>query len=80
MLFGERLYAERKKSKLSAEKLAEECEISRSYITLIENGRRTPGKKVLAKIADALHIKVSVVLNWYLENIAQKIQKDLKIS
>ena len=79
-LFGERLREERIKQHMTVEVVAKNCGVSRSYITLIENGRRAPGKKILAKIADALHIKVSVVLNWYLEDVAQKIQKELKIS
>ena len=79
MLFAERLYAERKKAKLSAEKLAKECGISRSYITLIENGKRLPGKKIIPKIAIALHVKTAVVLNWYLDDITQKMKKQLKV-
>lgn len=79
-LFGQQLRKERKKQNLTVQAVADSCGISRSYITLIENGHRQPGKKILAKIADALHIKVSIVLNWYLEDVAQKIQKDLQIS
>lgn len=56
--------------------IAKACGISRSYITLIENGRRNPGKKILIKIAVVLQIKKAVVINWYLEDISQKIQKD----
>lgn len=74
MLFGERLRNERKKHQLSAESLAEICGVSRSYITLIENGTRRPGKKVLPKLADGLKIKNSVIINWYLEDIKAKLQ------
>jgi transcriptional regulator with XRE-family HTH domain len=77
-LFGERLRKEREKKGLTAEKFAKACGVSRSYITLIENGQRLPGKKNIAKIAVVLNIKTEIVLNWYLEDIAQKIQKDLK--
>ena len=76
-LFGDKLRKERKNLNLTVETVANNCGVSRSYITLIENGRRAPGKKILAKIADALHIRVSVVLNWYLEDISQKIKKGL---
>ena len=53
--------------------IADSCGISRSYITLIENGKRLPWKKILPKIAVELQIKTTVVLNWYLGDISQKI-------
>lgn len=76
-IFGKYLREERKKQGLSAQAIANACGTSRSYISLIENGRRLPGKKVLPKIALALKIKTTVVINWYLETVSQKIQKDL---
>lgn len=75
-LFGEHLREERKKQGLTVQVIAKACGISRSYVTLIENGRRVPGKKILPKIAVALHLKIAVVSNWYLEDIGQKIQKN----
>lgn len=80
MRFGERLRLERKKYKLSAQDLARLCGVSRSYITLIENGKRLPGRKVIPKIALALYIKTNIIINWYLEDISQKMQKNLEIS
>lgn len=77
MTFGERLYKERKRKKLSSEELAMACGISRSYITLIENNKRAPGKKILSKIASALNIKTLIVLNWYLEDVALKVKEHL---
>ncbi len=74
MVFGERLYSERKKYNLSAEALAQACGVSRSYITLIENGRRLPGKKVIPKLAQALDIKTPTVIDWYLQDLKEKLQ------
>lgn len=74
MYFGNRLFDERKKRKLSAENLAKLCGISRSYITLIEGNHRLPGKKIIPKIAAALDIKTNIVINWYLEDIREKLQ------
>lgn len=74
MRFGERIYKARKRNKLSAEELAEKCEISRSYITLIENGKRMPGKKIIPKIASALKLKTNIIVNWYLEDLREKLQ------
>jgi len=73
MSFGERLRSERKKNNLSAQALAQLCEVSRSYITLIENGTRLPGKKTLPKIANALKIKINIIINWYLEDIRERL-------
>jgi transcriptional regulator with XRE-family HTH domain len=74
MSFGERLLKERKKHNLSAQTLAEACGVARSYITLIENGKRLPGRKVIPKIAIALHLKTNIIVNWYLEDLREKLQ------
>ena len=75
-LFGEKLRAERKRQSLTAQKIAEICGVSRSYITLIESNKRLPGKKIIPKLAIALQLKTSVVLNWYLMDVSQKILKE----
>jgi transcriptional regulator with XRE-family HTH domain len=74
MPFGKRLYNERKKNNLSAEELAKRCGVSRSYITLIENSKRLPGKKLIPKIAKSLNLKTNIVINWYLEDIRLKLE------
>ena len=73
-LFGDRLRGERKKQRQTVQMVAEACGTSRSYITLIENGKRLPGKKVLPKIATALNMKKVDVLNWYLEDLREKLK------
>lgn len=78
--FGNQLRTERKKLGLTVQTLAEDCGVSRSYITLIENGMRLPGRKVIPRLASALQIKPVVMLNWYLENVSQKMHEDLKLS
>lgn len=72
--FGQQLRRERKKQDLTVQMVAEACGTSRSYITLIENDLRLPGKKILPQIAIALNIKTSVVLNWYLEELRHKLE------
>jgi transcriptional regulator with XRE-family HTH domain len=79
MRLSERIYAERKKLGMSADELAKACEVSRSYITLIENGRRLPGAKLLPRIAGAFSIRPSLILDWYLEDLRDRMQRDLKI-
>lgn len=77
--FGERLREEREKLGLTVEEIAKACGTSSSFVTLIENGQRLPSKKTLPKIATALQIKITVVLNWYLEDISQKIKQGIEI-
>ena len=72
--FGRYLFEERKKQGLTVQMIANTCGTSRSYITLIENSRRFPGKKILSKIAGALQLKTTTVLNWYLEDLRQRLQ------
>lgn len=74
MLFGEKLRAERKKLGVATKIFAKMCGVSRSYVTLIENNKRLPGKKLLPRIAIALQLEKKVMLNWYLENISHRIQ------
>lgn len=73
MIFGKLLKEKRKKNNLSSESLAKLCGISRSYITLMENGKRLPGKKIIPKLAEALNLKTNEVINWYLEDIREKL-------
>jgi len=75
MSFAEHLRVERTKHNLSAEILARNCGISRSYVTLIENGKRLPSAKLLPKIAEQLGLKNHVVLNWYLEDVRSRLQR-----
>jgi len=73
MLLGDRLRIERKKLNLSAEQFALACGVSRSYITLIENSKRRPGREVIPKIAVALKLKTNIIVNWYLEDLREKL-------
>jgi len=75
--FGKQLITERKKQGLTVKVIAKACGTSRSYITLIENDHRLPGKKLIPKIASVLNLKTIVVLNWYLENIREEIQNGI---
>jgi transcriptional regulator with XRE-family HTH domain len=74
MAFGDRLRSERKKNKLSAQAFADACGLSRSYITLIENNKRLPGKRILRKIGEPLNLQPSAVITWYLEDIKEKLE------
>ena len=73
MFFAEHLRAIRKKLGLSAEELANRVHVSRSYITLLENGKRIPGKTLLPKIARALKLEKNVIVEWYLAEQKEKL-------
>ena len=73
MIFAENLRAKRESLGLTAEELATRVHVSRSYITLLENGKRLPGKTLLPKIARALRLEKSVIVGWYLTDQKEKL-------
>ena len=54
--FGEILRELRQAADVSQENLAFECELDRTYISLLERGRRQPSLKTLFALAEALQI------------------------
>ena len=56
--FGEKLQAERRKRKLSQEKLAELADVHRNYIGMLERSERNPSQVHIEKIAKALKMRV----------------------
>lgn len=72
MSFAKNLRIERKKLGLSAEELAERVGVSRSYITLLESGKRSPTKTIVAKIAKGLGVESWLVEEWFLEDKFKK--------
>jgi len=58
-VFGERVRSQREKLNLSQEKLAELCDLHRTYIGGIERGERNVSLENIQKIAKALKIKIS---------------------
>lgn len=72
MSFAKNLRNERKKLGLSTQELARKIGISRSYITLLENGKRPPTKTIIRKIAKGSGIKSWLVEEWFLEDQFKK--------
>ena len=56
---GSRIREKRAILNLSQEKLAEKCSFDRTYISLIERGKRNPSYKNLLKLAKGLCISIS---------------------
>lgn len=57
--FGNRLTKLRKERKMTQDKLAELSELTRVYISGIEQGKRNVSLEVIAQLAKALDIKIS---------------------
>ena len=63
-IFGQRLRELRKGKKLTQEEFADMCQLDRSYIASIEQGRRNVSLENIVKIVDALGISLSEFFNW----------------
>jgi transcriptional regulator with XRE-family HTH domain len=57
--FGQRLAAHRLKSGLTQEKVAELAKLDRSYISLVETGRRNPSIGTLRRIAKMIGVSLA---------------------
>ena len=55
-IFGKILQEERKAKKISQEKLAKLTGLDRTFISLIENGKRSPTFSTILKICSALEM------------------------
>jgi transcriptional regulator with XRE-family HTH domain len=69
-VFGKVLRTLREGKNLSQEKLAEYCDLDRTYISLLERGLRQPTISTIFKIADALDISPS--------ELVRKVELELK--
>lgn len=58
-IFGQVLRELRENENISQEKLAEYCDLDRTYISLLERGLRQPTITTLFKLSKALNIKPS---------------------
>lgn len=56
---GNRIREIRIQQKLSQEKLAEECNFDRTYISLVERGLRNPSFTNLCKFAEGLGVQIA---------------------
>jgi transcriptional regulator with XRE-family HTH domain len=60
--FGQAIKAVRELRGVSQEKLAELAEIDRTYVSMIERGKRQPTLEVASRIANALSTKLSEII------------------
>jgi transcriptional regulator with XRE-family HTH domain len=59
---GERIRSRREKLKLSQEALADRCGFDRTYISMLERGRRNPAFVNLIKLAEGLEMTLSTLI------------------
>jgi transcriptional regulator with XRE-family HTH domain len=64
-IFGKILQEERKTKNFSQEKLAKLTGLDRTFISLIENGKRNPTFTTILKICSALEIEPSQLFSIY---------------
>ena len=64
-VFGELLKELRTEQKITQEKLAELCNLDRTYISLLERGLRQPTLNTLIKLSEALNIKFSELMSKF---------------
>ena len=60
--FGKVLREIREKNHISQEKLAEHCDLDRTYISLLERGHRQPTITTIFKLSKALNISPSSLI------------------
>jgi transcriptional regulator with XRE-family HTH domain len=70
-IFGRVLKELRIKSGITQEVLAERSECDRTYPSLLERGRRTPGLEVIFKLAEALKIDPAKLVQLVQERIRE---------
>ena len=58
-IFGDVLRELRKKCKISQEKLAQKCDLDRTFISLLERGKRQPSLTTIFKLSTVLGISPS---------------------
>ena len=68
--FGKALRQRRKEIGLSQEKLAEICELDRTYISMLERGIHQPSLTIFLRLAHALEISPSSLLEGLLKDVS----------
>lgn len=61
-MLGKELRKAREEAGLTQEKLAFEAEVDRSYVSLLENDRKSPTVEVLFRLCDAMKIAASELI------------------
>jgi len=68
-VFGKVLRELREANHISQEKLAEYCELDRTYISLLERGLRQPTITTIFKLAKALNISPAILVEKVVDRL-----------
>lgn len=71
-IFGEVLKEYRLKYKMSQEQLASLCDLDRTYISLLERGKRNATVEVLFSLCKSLNVEPSEFVSQIKERISEK--------
>ncbi len=77
-MLGKELKKAREEAGLSQEKLAFGAEIDRSYVSLLENDKKSPTLDVLFRICDAMRIPASELIARVEKSRGTKAAKPVK--
>jgi transcriptional regulator with XRE-family HTH domain len=61
---GKRISQIRRQRGMTSERLAYENDLSKGYLSDIENGKRLPSLKTLERLARALHVKLKDLFDF----------------
>jgi len=70
-IFGKILQEKRKSKNFSQEKLAKRTGLNRTFISLIENGKRSPSLSTILKISSALGISPSELFSEFEKRVPE---------
>lgn len=70
-IFGENVRRERKAARISQEDLAFQAGLARSYMSDVERGTRNPTVKIIAKIAAALKVSSTRLVDGIPERVTK---------
>lgn len=70
-IFGENVRRERKAARISQEDLAFQAGLARSYMSDVERGTRNPTVKIIAKIAAALKVSSTRLVDGIPERVTE---------
>jgi XRE family transcriptional regulator, regulator of sulfur utilization len=72
--FGAALRAARQEQGMSQDVLSEICDFDRTYPSLLERGLRGPTVAMLLRLADALDVEPSRLINETVERLRKEVQ------
>lgn len=73
-MFGERVHKLREARKLSQEKLAQAADLTTSFVSTIERGRKTPSLTTVLKLARGLKVDAAELFEGFTYDALRKLK------